>query len=176
MSETAVLPTALEALRVRITRVFPEQIRRCVDQLDDGQLWWRPNEASNAVANLVIHLTGSLDHFLNRGIGGFAYERDRPAEFAARGAMPKEELRARFDDMIARAEQTFAALTPERLGDPSPEPQLNSIVFEDLLNVALHIANHAGQIVWITKMLTESAGHRELWMKTHRDGGAWKPV
>jgi uncharacterized damage-inducible protein DinB len=171
MSDTVSI--ALNALRIRITGVFPAMIRAAVASLTDEQLWWRPNEASNSIGNIVLHLTGSLNHFLNRNIGGIDYTRDRAAEFAERRTIPRAELLAMFDEMVTRAEQTFAALTPERLAEPSPEPKMHSIVFEDLMNVATHLANHAGQILWIAKML-DGGAIDELWMKTHRDEGAWK--
>lgn len=163
----------LASLRSRITRVFPAQIRAALDTLDEEQVWWRPNEQSNSVGNIVLHLTGSLNHFLNRNLGGLDYTRDREAEFAERRAIPKAELLAHFDGMVARAEQTFDGLTPDGLGNPSPEPKMNSIVFEDLLGVAVHIANHAGQIVWIAKMLHGEAID-DVWIQTHRDLGAWR--
>src|SRR5262245_34683128 len=72
----------LEALKARICRVFPAQVRAAVEALDDDQIWWRPNETSNSIGNLVLHLSGSLNHYLNRGYGGLDYTRDRAAEFA----------------------------------------------------------------------------------------------
>jgi uncharacterized damage-inducible protein DinB len=168
-----VLETALTALRTRITGVFPAQIRAAVANLSDEQIWWRPNESSNSIGNLIVHLTGSLNLYLNRNIGGIAYERDRAAEFAERRMIPKDELLAAFDDMVARAERTFASLTVARLGDPSPEPTMHDLVLEDLINVAAHLSTHAGQIVWIAKMVDEG-GIREVWMKSHRKEGAWK--
>jgi uncharacterized damage-inducible protein DinB len=164
----------LTALRTRITAVFPAQVRAAVESLSDEQIWWRPNETSNSVGNLVLHLAGSLNHFLNRNIGGIAYERHRAAEFAERGPVAREELLARFDDMVAKAAQTFDGLTTNRLADPSPEPTMHTLLVEDLLNVALHLANHAGQIVWIAKSLKEGATD-EVWIRTHRKLGAWKP-
>lgn len=163
----------LDALRTRITGVFPAQIRASLEALTDEQVWWRPNEQSNSVGNIVLHLARSLNHFLNRNIGGIDYERDRAAEFAERRAISKAELLAIFDDMVAKAERTFAALTPERLGDPSPEPKMHSVVLQDLVNVLAHLSNHAGQIVWIAKMLRGDALD-EIWMRTHKEQGAWK--
>jgi uncharacterized damage-inducible protein DinB len=162
----------LDSLRARIAAIFPAQIRQCVEALDDEQIWWRPNEGGNSVGNLVLHLSGSLNHYLNRAIGGFEYNRDRAAEFAERRHIPKAELLQIFDDMVAKAEQTFNALTVERLGDPSPEPTMHKLVVGDLLNIGIHVANHAGQIVWITKMLREGSVD-EVWMKTHKHLGAW---
>jgi uncharacterized damage-inducible protein DinB len=161
-----------DALRTRIAAVFPAQIRQCVEALDDEQIWWRPNESSNSIGNIVLHVSGSLNHFLNRQIGGFDYDRNREAEFAERRHLPKAELLQIFDDMAAKAEQTFNALTPERLGDPSPEPKMSKVVVQDLIGVATHLANHAGQILWITKMLREGSLD-EVWMRTHKHLGAW---
>jgi len=168
-----VLPIALTALRTRITKVFPAQVRAALESLTDEQLWWRPNESSNSIGNLVLHLSGSLDHYLNRALGKLEFTRDRAAEFAERREIPKAELLARFDEMVANAERTFDTLTVERLGEPSPEPTMYTVAFEDVLNAAIHFSNHAGQIVWIAKMLREDAVH-EVWIKTHRKLGAWK--
>jgi hypothetical protein len=163
----------LAALRTRITGVFPDQIRVAIAPLTDEQLWWRPNESSNSIANLMLHLTGSLNYFLNRNLGGLDYTRDREAEFAARGMRPKAEVLALFDEMTANATRTFDALTPEGLSAPSPEQAMVSFVVEDLVNILAHIAAHTGQILWIAKMLTDG-GLGDVWMKSHRSQGAWK--
>ena len=167
------LPYVLTALRSRITAVFPAQIRECLAQLDDEQIWWRPNESSNSIGNLVIHLAGSLNHYLNRAIGGFEYDRDRAAEFAERRHIPKAELLSIFDDMVTKAGTTFDHLTVERLGDPSPEQKMYTLLVEDLVSILSHIANHTGQILWITKMLRDGSLN-DVWMKTHKRLGAWK--
>jgi uncharacterized damage-inducible protein DinB len=167
------IEVVLHALHTRITRVFPEQIRASVAALSDEQLWWRPNETSNSVGNLVLHLTGSLNHFLNRNLGGLEYSRDRAAEFSERRALPREELLAAFDEMVANAEKTFAALTPDRLLEASPEQKMHTLVLEDVMNIAIHVSTHAGQIVWIAKMLREGAVD-EVWVRSHREQGAWK--
>jgi Protein of unknown function (DUF1572) len=164
---------ALEALRTRITKVLPAQIRSCIEELTQDQLWWRPNEQSNSVGNLVLHVRGAMLHFLCWRVGGLDYERDRPAEFASRGSISKPELLSMFDEMTDKAIQTFAALETSRLSESSTEPAYYSIVFEDLLGVAIHLATHTGQIVYVTKMLKEGSVN-ELWTQTHKELGAWK--
>jgi len=164
---------ALAALRSRVTGVFPAQVRAALASVTEEQVWWRPNEKSNSIGNLVLHLTGSLNYYLNRNLGNIPYDRDRAAEFAERRPVTKTELLTLFDDMVAKAEKTFEGLTPDSLAAPSPEPTMHSIAFEDLLNVTTHLATHTGQIVWIAKMLHEGAVD-EVWIKTHRAEGAWK--
>jgi uncharacterized damage-inducible protein DinB len=163
---------ALDALRIRITKVLPAQIRSCLEQLDDEQLWWRPNEQSNSVGNLALHVRGAVMHFLCRGVGGLEYNRDRAAEFAT-SVMPKEQLLKMFDEMTEKAEQTFAALNKSRLAEASIEPAYYSTIFEDLFGVAIHMAVHTGQIVYVTKLLKQGSIN-ELWSQTHRSLGAWK--
>jgi uncharacterized damage-inducible protein DinB len=167
--------TILDSLQARICRVFPAQIRAAVEALDDDQLWWRPNETSNSIGNLVLHLSGSLNHYLNRGYGGLDYARDRDAEFAERRHISRSELMATFEAMVANAEKTFAQLTPERLNDPAAESKLYASTAEELVSIASHIANHTGQIVWIAKALKDGA-LSEVWMRTHKRLGGWSAL
>ena len=162
----------LEALRARICRVFPAQIRAAVEALDDDQIWWRPNETSNSIGNLVLHLSGSLNHYLNRGYGQLEYTRDREAEFAERRHIPRGELLAIFDEMVGNADKTFDRLTAERLVQPAAEPKQYRTAVEELVSIAVHIANHTGQIVWIAKALKGGALD-EVWMRTHKRLGGW---
>ena len=109
----------MNALRFRITRILPAQIRACVAQLDEEQLWWRPNESSNSVGNLVLHLSGSMRHYIARGLGGSQYQRNRPAEFSERGPLPKQQLVAIFDEAISEVNATLETLDTSRLLDPA---------------------------------------------------------
>lgn len=158
---------ALEALRGRITRILPAQIKACLEELTEEQLWWRPNEHSNSVGNLVLHLSGSMRHYLSRGVGGIDYKRDRPAEFAERGPMPKEQLLAIVDETINQAAQILDSFDTLRFLDPSDEPNYVPTIFDVIFNIAIHLATHTGQIVYITKMLKEGSVD-ELWIKAHR--------
>ncbi len=170
---TDLASSTLQALRTRITRVLPGQIRAAVEKLDEEQIWWRPNEKSNSIGNLILHLTGSLNHYLNRNLGGVEFARNRDAEFAARGPMSKRELMAIFDDMVNKAEQTLAKTSPERLQGPSTDPEKHDYLIEDLVGILTHLSTHVGQILWITKMLREGSLD-EVWMRTHKRLGAWR--
>ncbi|HXH38304.1 MAG TPA: DUF1572 family protein [Thermoanaerobaculia bacterium] len=173
MKRTEIIQSALASLRARITLALPEQIRDCLDLLDEEQVWWRPNEQSNSVGNIVLHVTGSLNHYLNRNLGGIEYNRDRDAEFKERRPILKKEMLAIFNDMVAKAEKTFDTFDIDKLAAPSPEPRMSNLVIDDLINISTHLANHAGQIVWITKMLRGSAVD-EIWIRAHKMH-AWPP-
>lgn len=158
---------ALNALRGRITRIIPAQIRECVQELNEEQLWWRPNEASNSVGNLVLHVSGSMRHYLSRGVGGIEYHRDRPAEFTERGPVSKEELLRTFDETVAQATRVLDSFDTARFLEATDEQNYVPTVFDLIFNIAIHLATHAGQIVYITKMLKEGSVD-ELWIRAHK--------
>ena len=158
---------ALDAFRRRITKVFPAQIRTCIDELSDEQLWWRGNDESNSVGNLVLHVSGSTRNYLCRSIGHLDYKRDRPAEFAERGPIPKQQLLAIFDETISQASSVLDSFDTSRFTNQTEEPDYYGTIFEQILGVAVHLATHAGQIVYVTKMLKEGSVD-ELWIHAHK--------
>jgi DNA-binding NarL/FixJ family response regulator len=46
--ERTVESTLVHIARVRLVNDYPSQINACLDELDDQQVWWRPDERSNA--------------------------------------------------------------------------------------------------------------------------------
>src|SRR5947207_11707347 len=148
---------ALEALRSRIVRILPAQIKSCIEELNDEQIWWRPNEQANSVGNLVLHLSGSMRHYLSRGVGGIDYDRDRPAEFSERGPLPKEQLLAIFNETIEQAAEVLGSFDTARFLEGTAEQNYVPTVFDLIYNMSIHLATHAGQIVYVTKMLKEGS-------------------
>jgi uncharacterized damage-inducible protein DinB len=159
---------ALDTLKGRITRIIPRQISECVDQLNDEQLWWRPNEEANSVGNLVLHLSGSIRHYLSREIAGVQFRRDRAGEFAERGPLPKQDLLAIWDQAVQEVTGALDGFDSSRLLQATSEPEYVPTIFDLIYNVSIHMATHAGQIVWVTKMLQEGKID-ELWIRVHKE-------
>jgi uncharacterized damage-inducible protein DinB len=156
--------TVLHTVRTRLLEDFPGQIVACLDALSDEQLWWRPNERANAVANLVLHLAGSNRYYLEHVIGGRPTERNRDAEFAARGGLSKAEIRETWNRAVQAVGSVLAGLQEADLMRTSDRSGKVSTYAQVLLHVSHHNAVHLGQIVWVTKMLQPGAID-ELWMK-----------
>jgi uncharacterized damage-inducible protein DinB len=157
--------TLLHLTRVRLTQDYPAQINACLDLLTDQELWWRPNEQSNAVANLVLHLSWSNRYYLEQVIGGRDIGRHREAEFAARDLLPKAKLLETWQHSLRVSEEILDGLQPERLMETTDRTGKVTTCSQLLLHVTHHNAAHMGQIVWITKMLRPGALD-ELWMKS----------
>lgn len=167
MSRSSLNDVALRAMEGRITRILPAQIRECINSLNEEQLWWRPNEKANSVGNLVLHVSGSMRHYLSRAVGGIDYKRDRPAEFSERGPVPKADLLRIFDETIAEVAAVLGSFDEDRFLAATDEPDYVPTYFDSIFNVAIHLSTHTGQIIYITKLLEEGSVD-ELWIRAHR--------
>src|SRR5262249_33877234 len=157
---------ALDSMRKRITKFLPGQIRQAVQQLTDEELWWRPNPESNSVGNLTLHVSGSIRNYLCRSVGGCEYTRDRPAEFAAQGPMPREQLLGIFEEMVEQAARTLESFDTSRFLDGTEEPDYYSNLFDQICGVVTHLGLHTGQIIYVAKML-KAGSLDEIWKRAY---------
>jgi len=142
----------LEARR----RIFEEsrpRIQRCLQQLTEKQLWWRPNDSCNSVGTLVLHLCGNTRQWMMHGVGGQPDVRQRDREFTETG--PHEWVAGMFDQMIDEARKVLEATDPATLLEPIEVQGFVENRLSAIMHVVEHLSNHAGQIVWITKMLRD---------------------
>jgi len=94
-----------------------DRIKHCLGQLTDGQVWHRTRPDLNSVGNLVLHLCGNLRQWVVAGLGGAPDVRDRPAEFAERGPVPKDELTCDLEAAVEDAARVLRGLDARRLKD-----------------------------------------------------------
>jgi uncharacterized damage-inducible protein DinB len=156
--------TVLHMVKTRLVQDFPAQINVCLEALDDEQLWWRQNEQSNSVANLVIHLTGSNRYFFEHVIGGRPDERNRDAEFAARGGRSKTFLQQLWAESVASTSRALEGLDPSRLMEQTDRSGKPTTFAQILLHVSHHNAVHLGQIVYVAKQFNPGAID-DIWRK-----------
>lgn len=68
-----------QAVQLLSADFFPK-IRMCLTLLDDAKIWWRPNQHSNSIGNLMLHLNGNVRQWIVSGLGGAP---DEPAVTAS---------------------------------------------------------------------------------------------
>ena len=156
--------TVLHVVKTRLVKDYPEQVRTAINALTDEQLWWRPNEHSNAVGNLVLHLAGSNRFYFDHVIGGLADVRNRAAEFAQRGGRTKAELQQQWDESVASTERALDAFNPSRLIETTARTGKTTTFLQVLLHVSHHNGVHMGQIMYVAKQLNPTAID-DIWMK-----------
>lgn len=129
------------------------KIERATAALDDQQLWWRPNERSNSIANLMLHLAGNLSLWVLHALAGEANHRRRSEEFAARDTDSKAELVARLAEVVGRCRTALAALEPRELERVRAVQGYEVDGRAVLFHAVEHMGYHAGQIVLLAKAL-----------------------
>ena len=137
-------------------RLFVEslpRIRSCLNKLRDEQIWWRPNEASNSIGNLLLHLNGNVRQWILTGLGDQPDDRKRQTEFDERNPIPKDKLWNTLDETMRELTPVLDAVTPEDLLKKRPVQTFEETGMSILVHVTEHFSYHTGQIAWITKML-----------------------
>ena len=153
MLDVALLTDARALLRSS----YLPKIERCLDLLGENDIWWRPNDASNSIGNLMLHLDGSTRMWILRVAGGRQIVRDRDAEFAERGPIPKSALLARLRSTLAEVDEVLATLDEATLLERRQSPQGEVTILWAVLHAVEHFAMHTGQIITLTKLRTGSA-------------------
>src|SRR5947208_3092123 len=82
----------LKKSRKLLLQDFLPKIERAVSVLNDDDIWWRPNDASNSVGNLLLHLSGNVTMWIVGGVGSRPFERNRQQEFDERTHISATEL------------------------------------------------------------------------------------
>jgi uncharacterized damage-inducible protein DinB len=152
------------------------KIERCLERLTDEQIWWRANDESNSIGNLVLHLCGNARQWIVSGVGGEADARERDAEFAQREMIARDELVALLRSTLSDVGRVLKNLDPATLLERRTIQGSDVDVLEAIFHVTEHFSMHTGQIIMLTKMLTSSdlrfydfstGAVRETWHSLH---------
>ena len=142
-------------------RISTEKLRRsgsriedCVRRLNYDQIWTRNADNVNSVGNLVLHLCGNVRQWIGFGIGDLADQRDRNSEFAARGGLEPAELIERARKTVSEAIDIIGKFDGARLMEKVTIQNYEVTKMEAIYQVVEHFAQHTGQIIFVTKMLT----------------------
>jgi uncharacterized damage-inducible protein DinB len=141
-----------------------ERIEKCVARLTEDQVWLRGHETENAVGNLLLHLAGNVRQWIISGVDGTPDTRDRDSEFNAHEGPSKSDLLAGLRATVEEGCKVIEPLTPERLATVVHVQKYDVSVLEAIYHVVEHFAQHTGQVIFATKMLTGE----ELGFYTHR--------
>jgi uncharacterized damage-inducible protein DinB len=128
------------------------RIRLALARLPEEDLWWRPNESSNSVGNLLLHLAGNARQWIVSGVGGEPDARRRAEEFAQQGGLDARGALARLEESIGDADAVLSRLDPATLAEPRTIQGNRVTVLEAIYHVVEHFSMHTGQILYVVKM------------------------
>ena len=152
----------IDRSRAYLLNDYLPKIRLAVEALSTDDIWWRPNEDSNSIGNLVLHLAGNAQQWVVSGIGGVPDLRRRQEEFDAREGLSADELMAHMERALEEVDQTLSSLSEADLASMRVIQGMEVSVLDALYHVVEHFSTHAGQIIYISKL------------RSGRDLGFWE--
>ncbi len=138
--------------RYWLTKEYPIKLRHCVNALPRGTVWARPNDSSNSIGNLLVHLTGNVTEWILGGVGGRSIKRYRAGEFAQTDGADAGTLLDNLEAVLREADSVLAALTEQDLERSIIIQERDTTVLGAIYHVVEHFAMHTGQIVLLTKI------------------------
>ncbi len=130
------------------------KIMKCLDQLTEEQIWLRPNQASNSIGNIILHLCGNIGQYIISSLGNQPDTRHRDSEFSASGGFNKNGLREKMTNTVGKAIDVIKSVDEPEL------MKIHSVQGFDLSGVGIiihvteHYSHHTGQMIFWTKQLT----------------------
>src|SRR5262245_45761185 len=112
----------LRHARFRLLEDYFVKIASAIDALDDEQVWRRPNESSNSVGNLLLHVSGNVRQWITADVGAAEDTRDRASEVADGGEVSKTELMGLVKATLDEADAVLAKIEGERVATNSDAP------------------------------------------------------
>lgn len=156
MPDTEVARAFVQHARNYLKNDYVPKLKRCLESLTDEQVWWRANQESNSIGNLLLHLSGNARQWIVSGLGGEADHRERQQEFDERSLISRDQLLAKLEETLTDVDRVLADFDVERILEQHQIQGTAVTALEAIFHVTEHFSMHTGQIILITKMLTGS--------------------
>jgi uncharacterized damage-inducible protein DinB len=152
MSADQLVALIAEQWKREVPEGYLPKIVDSLNLLSDDNIWWRPNDASNSLGNLVLHLCGNLSQWILAGLGGVEFVRKRDLEFSEKGPIPREQLLEKLRGTVRQTSRVIKGLSASDLVRSYGIQGYNVTGYEAAIHVTTHFAYHAGQIIYVAKM------------------------
>jgi uncharacterized damage-inducible protein DinB len=149
--EKQLLKTTVKEVKRRMFEESVPRIKKCLAQLSEEEIWWRPNAETVSVGNLVLHLNGNVRQWILSGLGKQPDHRQRQAEFDEKGPVPTEKLLSCLDELEKEVNIVLDQITSDDLVNIHAVQGFQESGMAILLHVTEHFSYHTGQITWMVK-------------------------
>jgi uncharacterized damage-inducible protein DinB len=136
-----------------------KRIIKCLNEIDETEIWQRPNENSNSIGNIILHLCGNIRQYIISSLGETEDVRIRDVEFSTKDGFNKSELLLKLNAIINEAVRVIESADEKRL------LKLYSVQGFDLSGVGIiihvteHYSYHIGQIAfWVKQLKNKDLG------------------
>lgn len=129
------------------------RIQKCLAEISEEELWQRPNERSNSIGNIIVHLCGNITQYIHSSLGGEPDIRERGLEFSREGGLSREEVYQKIEAVTEKAISVLQHTTEAELLKSRQVQGFEMSGVAIVVHVTEHYSYHVGQITFYTKLL-----------------------
>ncbi|PWL38969.1 hypothetical protein DKG77_12135 [Flagellimonas aquimarina] len=128
-------------------------IKICLDKLSENMIWQKPNETTNSIGNLILHLCGNITQYGIASLQGLADDRNRDEEFSVLSGYSKNDLFQKLVTTVEKAKKTILEASTEELLKKRAVQGFEFSGIGNIVHIVEHLSYHTGQIALWTKIL-----------------------
>ncbi len=128
-------------------------LKKALTVVADDNIWKRPNDQSNAIGNLILHLCGNITQYAIASLGEQEDNRERDEEFTAKEGFSKEELLGKLNAVVTQAKGTISNASDKQMLRKRAVQGFTFSGIGIVLHVVEHYSYHTGQIAFWVKLL-----------------------
>jgi hypothetical protein len=159
----------LKIVSGRFIKAF-DRINHGIDQLNDHQIWHRPSSNSNSIGIIIQHLNGNLNQWICSAIGGEVFHRNRRQEFKETEHISKRDIIIKTDQLKEKISGIISQIPAGSLLSYRRIQGFDETVMSALITALTHLELHAGQIIYITKLILGN-NYKESWKPANPEQG-----
>ncbi len=129
------------------------RIEKCFAELKHEEIWFSPNEKSNSIGHLILHLCGNITQYIHSSLGGKKDLRERDLEFSSQDEITPQALLEKISTVVNKAELIILKCSEADLLQKRKVQAFNLSGIGVVIHVVEHFSYHTGQIAYYTKEL-----------------------
>jgi len=130
-----------------------QRIIKCLDEIDDTEIWKSPNDQLNSIGNLILHLCGNIRQYTISALGGAKDTRERDKEFSTKTGPSKSALLNQLVHTVSEATGIIKNIDERSLTKIYSVQGFNLSGIGIIIHITEHYSYHTGQIAFWTKQI-----------------------
>ena len=127
-------------------------LEKAIVHISNKDLWKQPNQNTNSIGNLILHLCGNLTQYGFASLGNEPDTRNREAEFILQPKMTKVVLLEKLHGVLNKVMHTIQMCSDADWVRQRQVQGFNLSGVGIVMHIVEHYSYHTGQIALLTKL------------------------
>lgn len=134
-------------------------IQISLEEISEAELWLKPKESLNSIANLILHLCGNITQYVISSLGEVEDIRNRDLEFSASVGASKSELLGKLEETVSTAKRVIFDANLDQLLKIRAVQGFSLSGVGVIMHAVEHYSYHTGQIAfWVKQLKNKDLG------------------